>query len=115
MEQTFDSILASMLEEYEKNPSMDVDAFINKKMQEFGISKEGMQMLQETNEYLTAFDEQYASLVAAKASGQSRKSWMLQKMDGIMEGRTEQEKAAIASAISEAKESVINDSISQEQ
>ena len=32
-----------------------------------------------------------------------------------MEGRTEQEKAAIATAISEARESMINDSISQEQ
>lgn len=114
MKQSFESILTSILEEYEKDPMQDIDALINKKMQAFGISENGIQMLQETIEYLEAFDKQYTSLVAAKENGQSRKSWILRKMDGIMEGRTEQEKATIVSAISEAKERVINDNISQE-
>lgn len=115
MTQSFESILAAMLEQYEKNPSQDVDALINSKMQELGISEEGKQMLQETNKYLTAFDEQYASLKEAKEQGKSRKSWILKKMDTIMEGRTEAEKVQIVTAISETSEKSIEQIISQEQ
>lgn len=51
MTQSFESILAAMLEQYEKDPSQDVDALINSKIQKLGISEEGKQMLQETNKY----------------------------------------------------------------
>ncbi len=114
MEQTFESILESMLEELDKDPSQDVDALIQKKMEEVGLSAEGNQMLKETNEMLACFEDEYAQLVEAKAKGQSRQSWYLQRMDTIMEGRTEEEKAQIATELSEATEKVIKQNLAEE-
>ncbi|MDY4174305.1 MAG: hypothetical protein SOY07_03280 [Bacteroidales bacterium] len=114
MEQTFESILESMLEELDKDPSQDVDALIQKKMEEVGLSAEGNQMLKETNEMLASFEDEYAQLVEAKAKGQSRQSWYLQRMDTIMEGCTEEEKAQIATELSEATEKVIKQNLAEE-
>ncbi|MCI5776819.1 MAG: hypothetical protein MR215_04215 [Bacteroidales bacterium] len=103
-----------MLEELDKDPSQDVDALIQKKMEEVGLSAEGNQMLKETNEMLASFEDEYAQLVEAKAKGQSRQSWYLQRMDTIMEGCTEEEKAQIATELSEATEKVIKQNLAEE-
>ena len=51
----------------------------------------------------------------AKEEGKSRKQWMLEEMDRILEGRDEQEKAEIVSAISDAGENVNNETLNDEE
>ena len=56
-----------------------------------------------------------AALQKAKDEGKSRKQWMLEEMDRILEGRDEQEKAEIVSAISDAGENVNNETLNEEE
>ena len=115
MAKNFDEILTSMLEQLENNPDQDVDVLVKDECEKMGVSEEGKALLSETNEYIDGFAERMASLQKAKDEGRSRKQWMLAEMDRILEGRDEQEKAEIVSAISEAGENVNNETLKEEE
>ena len=115
MLQTFDEILTSMLEQLENNPDQDVDVLVKDECEKMGVSEEGTALLSETNEYIDGFAEKMAALQKAKEEGRSRKQWMLEEMDRILEGRDEQEKAEIVSAISDAGENVNNETLKDEE
>ena len=115
MPQTFDEILTSMLEQLENNPDQDIDVLVKGECEKMGVSEESMALLSETNEYIDGFAEIMAALQKAKDEGKSRKQWMLEEMDRILEGRDEQEKAEIVSAISGAGENVNNETLNDEE
>lgn len=114
MEQTFENILTSLLEAYENNPAQDIDTLIEEKSKEWNLSEEQVALLKETNELIDSFNEQAKSLEKAKADGWSRKRWMLNEMDRITDGRSEEEKSQIVSAISDANEKVIEETTTKE-
>lgn len=109
MEQNFETILDSLLESYEQNPEKDLNEIINEKCDEIGISEESRQLLKETNEMIDAIEEKTTSLAKAKKEGKTRGRWVLDELERITEGRTEEEKATLISAISEANENVIEE------
>ena len=115
MPQTFEDILTSMLEQLENNPNQDIDVLVKDECEKMGVSEEGKALLSETNEYIDGFAEKMAALQTAKEDGKSRKQWMLEEMDRILEGRDEQEKAEIVSAISDAGENVNNETLKEEE
>lgn len=115
MLQTFDEILISMLEQLENNPDQDIDVLVKDECEKMGVSEKGKALLSETNEYIDGFAEKMAALQKAKEEGRSRKQWMLAEMDRILEGRDEQEKAEIVSAISDAGENVNNETLKDEE
>lgn len=115
MAKNFDEILTSMLEQLENNPDQDIDVLVKDECEKMGVSEEGKALLSETNEYIDGFAERMASLQKAKENGKSRKQWMLAEMDRILEGRDEQEKAEIVSAISDAGENVNNETLKDEE
>lgn len=115
MPQTFDDILTSMLEQLEKNPDQDIDVLVKDECEKMGVSEEGKALLSDTNEYIDGFVEKMAALQKAKEEGKSRKQWMLAEMDRMLEGRDEQEKAEIVSAISDAGENVNNETLTNEE
>ena len=115
MAKNFEDILTSMLERLDENPDQDVNALIKDECEKMGVSDEGKALLSETNEYIDGFAERMASLQKAKEEGRSRKQWMLADMDRILEGRDEQEKAEIVSAISDAGENVNNETLKEEE
>ena len=115
MAKNFEDILTSMLERLDENPDQDVNALIKDECEKMGVSDEGKALLSETNEYIDGFAERMASLQKAKEEGRSRKQWMLAEMDRIVEGRDEQEKAEIVSAISDAGENVNNETLKEEE
>ena len=115
MAKNFEDILTSMLERLDENPDQDVNALIKDECEKMGVSDEGKALLSETNEYIDGFAERMASLQKAKEEGRSRKQWMLAEMDRILEGRDEQEKAEIVSAISDAGEKVNNETLKDEE
>ena len=115
MLQTFDEILTSILEQLDNNSDLDIDVLVKDECEKMGVSEEGKALLSETNEYIDGFAEKMAALQKAKEEGKSRKQWMLAEMDRIMEGRDEQEKAEIVSAISDAGENVNNETLKDEE
>lgn len=115
MAKNFDEILTSMLEQLENNPDQDIDVLVKDECEKMGVSEKGKTLLSETNEYIDGFAERMASLQKAKEEGRSRKQWMLEEMDRILEGRDEQEKAEIVSAISDAGENVNNETLKEEE
>lgn len=115
MAQNFEEILTSMLERLDENPEQDVNVLIQDECEKMGVSDEGKNLLSETNEYIDGFAESMASLQKAKEDGKSRKQWMLEEIDRIMDGRNEAEKAQIASAISDAGENVNNETLTNEE
>lgn len=115
MAKNFDEILTSMLEQLENNPDQDIDMLVKGECEKMGVSEESMALLSETNEYIDGFAEKMATLQKAKEEGKSRKQWMLEEMDRILEGRDEQEKAEIVSAISDAGENVNNETLNEEE
>ena len=104
-----------MLEQLENNPDQDIDMLVKGECEKMGVSEESMALLSETNEYIDGFAEKMATLQKAKEEGKSRKQWMLEEMDRILEGRDEQEKAEIVSAISDAGENVNNETLNEEE
>ena len=115
MAKSFDEILTSMLEQLENNPDQDIEVLVKDQCERMGVSEKGKALLSETNEYIDGFAERMASLQKAKEEGRSRKQWMLEEMDRILEGRDEQEKAEIVSAISDAGENVNNETLNDEE
>ena len=115
MAKIFDDILTSMLEQLENNPDQDIEVLVKDECEKMGVSVKGKALLSETNEYIDGFAERMASLQKAKDEGRSRKQWMLAEMDRILEGRDEQEKAEIVSAISDAGENVNNETLKDEE
>lgn len=115
MAKNFEDILTSMLEQLENNPNQDIDVLVKDECEKMGVSEEGKALLSETNEYIDGFAEKMASLQKAKEDGKSRKQWMLEEIDRILEGRDEQEKAEIVSAISDAGENVNNETLKEEE
>lgn len=114
MEQTFENILTSLLEAYENNPAQDIDTLIEEKCKEWEVSENRINLLKETNGLIDSFNEHANSLEKAKTDGWSRKRWMLNEMDRITDGRSEEEKAQIASAISYTNEKVIEETTAKE-
>lgn len=114
MEQNFDTILTSLLESYDNSPNKDISTIINEKCNEMGLSEEGQALLKETNETIDAFTEKATSLAKARKEGETRKHWILNEMDKITEGRSEDEKAMVASAISSINERTIQESLTEE-
>lgn len=115
MPQTFDDILTSMLEQLENNPNQDIEVLVKDECEKMGVSEEGKALLSETNEYIDGFAEKMAALQKAKEEGKSRKQWMLEELDRILEGRDEHEKAEIVSAISDAGENVNNETLKDDE
>lgn len=115
MAKNFDEILTSMLEQLENNPDQDIDVLVKGECENMGVSEESIALLSETNEYIDGFAEKMTTLQKAKEEGKSRKQWMLEEMDRILEGRDEQEKAEIVSAISDAGENVNNETLNEEE
>ena len=114
MAKSFDEILTSMLEQLDNNPDLDIDVLVKDECEKIGVSEEGKALLSETNEYIDGFAEKMAALQKAKEEGKSRKQWVLEEMDRILDGRDEKEKAEIVSAISDAGEKVNNETLKDE-
>ena len=104
-----------MLEQLENNPDQDIDVLVKDECEKMGVSEEGKALLSETNGYIDGFAEKMAALQKAKEEGKSRNQWVLEEMDRILEGRDEQEKAEIVSAISDAGENVNNETLKDEE
>ena len=103
MEQTFESILATLLEQQDRESEQEMET----PLQDFELSKESQEFLEETEQYLDDFAEKAADLEAAKEEGTSTKKWMLETLDKILEGKSEEAKKNVIDTISSAQTKII--------
>ena len=75
MEQNFQNILSSLLEEYDK--SKDIETVLNR---EDGLSEEGKRLLNETTGMIDAFNEAYNELQDAKDNGLTTQDWLEEEL-----------------------------------
>lgn len=115
MNNEFDTTLTSLLESIDNDPNQDIESLIEKTCTECGLSAEGKTELMETFGYLDAFTEKAASLQEYREEGKTRKRWIMDQMDAITEGRSEEEKAQIATAISETSENTVKEMLTNDE
>ena len=95
MAETFQKIIASVMAAYEKNPNVDIDAFIKEKAVEYGLSDELKKTLDQTLKLIDKFDEKSRQLRSYKEeTGRSTSSWLEKDLRTTLEknGVTDQEK-----------------------
>lgn len=114
MKHNFDSILVSVLEKYEANPEMDMKEFLSSIISDFNLSDDDIEKIKDTHELIDLFMDKSIALEKAKNEGYSRKSWILKEFDKITDRCSEKEKAKLATAISNATESVFNNELTSE-
>lgn len=115
MAQDFNELLTSLLESFDADDKKDVDSFLSEKTKELGLSKKSINCLNDTNKWIDAFDNNARDLDEAEKSGRSRKSWMKSKFDGMLDGRTDEEKTAVANAILNSNDELVKKSLSEEE
>ena len=108
MEQTFEDILASLLDSYEKSESKDIDALLREKSEELGLTEESISLVKNASEYIDKFAEKTASLEAAREEGISMKRWLTENLDNSMAELSDEEKVEIYEGIAKKNEDFIN-------
>lgn len=108
MEQTFEDILASLLDSYEKSESKDIDALLREKSEELGLTEESKALVKNASEYIDKFTEKTASLEAAREEGISMKRWLTEDLDNSMAELSDDEKTEIFEGLAKNNDVFIN-------
>lgn len=114
MEQTFEDILSSLLDSYEKSKSKDVDALLREKSEELGLTEESISLVKDASEYIDKFAEKTNQLAEAQDDGISRKRWLTSDIEKSLGDYADEGKAAIMQAISDQVDLVINQQAGEE-
>ena len=95
MEQTFEDILSSLLDGYEKSESKDMVALLREKSEELELTEKSIALVKDASEYIDKFAEKTASLEAAREEGISMKRWLTEDLDNSMAELSDDEKTEI--------------------
>lgn len=109
MSNKLSEIFSSLLDEYEKNPTGDVDALIKAQGEKEGLSDDGIEGLNQTLRMVEELHEAKLSLEEAKENGDSREDWLTAQVDDITKGLTDEQKDIAVKAITQAQAKVIDD------
>ena len=107
MEQTFEGILSSLLDSYEKG-GKDIQALLSEKCAELGLTEASMKLVKSASEYIDKFAEKAESLVYAMNEGISMKRWLAEDLENSMKELSDEEKVEIIEALSEKQNEMIN-------
>ncbi len=115
MEQTFEGILSSLLDGYEKSESKDIDALLKEKNEELGLTEEGKTLIKKASEYIDKFSEKTESLEAAREEGISMKRWLTEDLEKGMKDLSDQEKADIFEGLTIKRDEQLNQNAKEER
>lgn len=110
---TFESILQQLLEEYEKDPSRNIDEMLAEKLKTLGASDECLAEVKETTETIDKFAEKASSLEEARNEGKSRATWLREQIDNSLDGLEEETKVTVLNAVGETVEKKTNEMFNQ--
>ena len=114
MEQTFENILSTLLDSYEKSESKDVEALLEEKSEELGLTEENIALVKETLEYLDKCAEKANQIAEAQEDGVSRKRWLVSDIEQSLEKFGDEEKEKIMQAISEQMDKIVDQQTEEE-
>ena len=114
MEQTFESILSSLLDGYEKSESKDINALLEEKSEELGLTEESKALVKNASEYIDKFAEKTASLEAAREEGISKKRWLTEDLDNSMVELSDSEKTEIFEGLAKKNDEFLNQTTGEE-
>ena len=112
---TYDEIMAALLRTYEAHPEMGVEEIIAQVAREMGASEKSLENIKATSAMLDKFQEKKATLEAAHEDGETTKKWILAETKNLTEGRSDEEKAAIAEGVAKAVDRGVQQSISGDE
>lgn len=115
MDNSYEEILLNIMQEYEKDPEQDLDALLERKCKEYGLSEEGVALVKETNELVDDFAKKRESLALAEKKGESRAGWFRNLLDKLLGKRTEEEKQSFEQILKESVEKSYNDTLTEEE
>ena len=104
MEFTFETIIKQLLEEYEANPSMDVEEMLEKKLSTMGASPECINEMEEAFSAIDSFADKMNSLQNAKNEGKTRREWLMEQIGGSLSDFNEEIKLASVNALANSLE-----------
>lgn len=115
---SFDEILSSILISIEEDPSANIDDLLAKKMNELGLSEEGIKTLAETNSYLETYHETYLKLQKAKSDEDepaTRDEWLQTEILNVADKHnlTDDQKEQLVSELSSACRESLNSTITK--
>lgn len=111
---TYDEIMSALLQTYEAHPEMDVEEIIAQVAREMGASEKSMESINASSELLDKFQDKKTALEAAHEDGETTKKWILTETVRMTEGRTDEEKEALANAIVETIGHGVKNSLAEE-
>ena len=106
MGKSFENILSTLLEEYEKNPQGDINSLARTAVDQKGLTTDVDKLIQ-TNEIIGAIDKSYNDLVKEKCnSGISTEVWMRKNIVKAASevGLNDEEQANVVEIVTEAIE-----------
>lgn len=113
MNETFEDILTSTLEVLEQNPDMDINKLVDVQTKKYKTSEEAKATIEDTFACLDKFTELGHSLADARKEGLTRDQWLVQEIERMTEGRTQDEKDAVATAIVESMEQHVESEVEE--
>lgn len=113
MNETFEDILTSTLEVLEQNPDMDINKLVDIQAKKYEMSDEAKVTIDDTFTCLDKFAELEQSLADARKDGLTRDQWLVQQVERMTEGRTQDEKDAVATAIVESMEQHVESEVEE--
>ena len=111
--QTIETILQQLLEEYEANPTKNVDELLAEKLKSMGATDECLAEVQETSKAVDAFAEKAKSLKEARDAGKTRRKWIMEQLENSLDGFEDETKVAALNALDEAIENKENEVLNQ--
>ena len=99
MPQSFEDILTSMLEAYEDKGEQPFGEFLDEQVERQGFDEEGKEDMKKALDLVDKLDGNYRGKKKEKKRGVSRRHWLENSLEVIMEGRTDEEKEMIKNGI----------------
>lgn len=113
MNETFEDILTSTLEVLEQNPDMNINKLVDVQAEKYGMSDEAKVTINDTFACLDKFAELGHSIADARKEGLTRDQWLVQEIERMTEGRSQDEKDAVATAIVESMEQHVDSEVEE--
>lgn len=78
---TFDAILASLLESAESNPEMDIETLLVAKAKELGLSDKAISEIVEVNSFIDKIDDKESELSEVRSKGGTRATFITDSLE----------------------------------
>lgn len=106
---TYQEILRSLLEAVAENPNSNLEDLLTKKALEYGLSEKEIEDISSANSLIDKFESKNQELVEARKRGATRESFLYDEINNLIDGKKDNEKEIILTAINNAAANIDGD------